>query len=138
MGTGVKLACSAVGPLLLLLLVSSTTACRQSGPEQAVRGYMAAVNAGDCQKALEYVSPDRRWGFWSYDLGQPRSCRSRKVAKYYNIRAASVDESDRFPGCKEVRVAADRIKWDGAYQVPEALFVTESIEGIWYIRSASW
>jgi len=131
-------ACFIVRSLLLLFILSSAIACSKSGPERAVWGYIAAVNAGDCKKALEYISPGRRWGFWSYDLGQPRSCRSRKVAKYHNIQSTLVRDSERFPGCKEVRVTADKIKWNGAYQAPEALFVTERIEGVWYIRSASW
>jgi len=124
--------------LLLLFVLSSAISCSKPGPERAVRGYIAAVNAGDCQKALEYISSDRRWGFWSYDLGQPRSCHSRKVAKHHNIQSILVRDSERFPGAKEVRVIADRVKWDGTYQAREALFVTEKIEGTWYIRSASW
>jgi len=134
----VRAACLIIGCLILFTVLSSVSACATSGPERAVRGYIAAVNVGDCQQALEYVVPDRRWGFWSYDLGQPRSCRSRKVAKYHHIESTLVRDSERFPGCIEVRVTADKTKWDGAYQAREALFVTERIEGIWYIRSASW
>lgn len=124
--------------ICLMLALSGAVACSRSGPERAVQGYMVAVNAGDCRKALEYISPHRRLGFWSYDLGQPRSCRSRKVAKYHNIQGTLVRDSERFPGCREVTVKADKVKWDGAFRAQEALFVTERIEGGWYIRSASW
>ena len=144
MGAEVRVAACIASCMLLVL--PSATACSKtsassvepSGPERVVWGYIAAVNAGDCQEALEHISPDRRWGFWSYDLGQPRSCRSRKVTKYHNIQSTLVRDSQRFPGCKEVSVTADKIKWNGAYQAREGLFVTERIEGVWYIRSASW
>jgi len=122
-----------IGSLILgILLGTLIIACnRGNTPEGVVKGYLAAVSAGDVEKARSYISPDRQNRYYLNPAGEF----NRGVK--YTVNGTVV--TDLGGERKTVTVIGTRATNSGStdgrwsYTVERWSYTVEKIDGRWYI-----
>jgi hypothetical protein len=115
-----------------LLATLSMGGCSSgNSPEGVVRDYLAAVTAGDMEKALSYISPDSREGVNS--LGT--YLRYTEIRTHTKYRVREIFARDLAFGGKEVVATVTVTSDDIGTRDDRWYFQVEKVKGHWYIRS---